>query len=165
MSKYIVELNESCRSNSIGNKARNLIFLMKTRVNVPRSWACDWAAQESFIIDESKTVDKLKSELTNIIRPDIFYAVRSSANTEDGDLYSFAGQFVSILNIQGVDDVIRAIIEVWKSASSPSLINYMTDNNINQTVKMGVIIQEMVHSVYSGVSFSKIGRASCRERV
>lgn len=155
MSKYIVELNESCRSNSIGNKARNLIFLMKTRVNVPRSWACDWAAQESFIIDESKTVDKLKSELTNIIRPDIFYAVRSSANTEDGDLYSFAGQFVSILNIQGVDDVIRAIIEVWKSASSPSLINYMTDNNINQTVKMGVIIQEMVHSVYSGVSFSK----------
>lgn len=128
---------------------------MKTRVNVPRSWACDWAAQESFIIDESKTVDKLKSELTNIIRPDIFYAVRSSANTEDGDLYSFAGQFVSLLNIQGVDAVIRAIIKVWKSASSPSLINYMSDNNISQAVKMGVIIQEMVHSVYSGVSFSK----------
>lgn len=155
MSKYIIELNESCRSNSVGNKAKNLIFLMKTRVNVPRSWACDWAAQESFIIDESKIADKLKSELMSIIRPDIFYAVRSSANTEDGDLYSFAGQFVSILNIQGVDDVIRAIIEVWKSANSPSLIKYMSDNNICQTVKMGVIIQEMVHSVYSGVSFSK----------
>lgn len=155
MSKYIVELNESCRSNSVGNKAKNLIFLMKTRVNVPRSWACDWAAQESFIIDESKIADKLKSELMSIIRPDIFYAVRSSANTEDGDLYSYAGQFVSILNIQGVDDVIRAIIEVWKSANSPSLIKYMSDNNICQTVKMGVIIQEMVHSVYSGVSFSK----------
>ena len=155
MSKYIIELNESCRSKSIGNKAKNLIFLMKTRVNVPRSWACDWAAQESFIIDESKIADKLKSELMSIIRPDIFYAVRSSANTEDGDLYSFAGQFVSILNIQGVDDVIRAIIEVWKSANSPSLIKYMSDNNICQTVKMGVIIQEMVHSVYSGVSFSK----------
>lgn len=155
MSKYIIELNESCRSKSIGNKAKNLIFLMKTRVNVPRSWACDWAAQESFIIDESKIADKLKSELMSIIRPDIFYAVRSSANTEDGDLYSYAGQFVSILNIQGVDDVIRAIIEVWKSANSPSLIKYMSDNNIRQTVKMGVIIQEMVHSVYSGVSFSK----------
>lgn len=155
MSKYIIELNESCRSKSIGNKAKNLIFLMKTRVNVPRSWACDWAAQESFIIDESKIADKLKSELMSIIRPDIFYAVRSSANTEDGDLYSYAGQFVSILNIQGVDDVIRAIIEVWKSANSPSLIKYMSDNDIHQTVKMGVIIQEMVHSVYSGVSFSK----------
>lgn len=155
MSKYIIELNESCRSKSIGNKAKNLIFLMKTRVNVPRSWACDWAAQESFIIDESKIADKLKSELMSIIRPDIFYAVRSSANTEDGDLYSYAGQFVSILNIQGVDDVIRAIIEVWKSANSPSLIKYMSDNDIRQTVKMGVIIQEMVHSVYSGVSFSK----------
>jgi phosphoenolpyruvate synthase/pyruvate phosphate dikinase len=155
MSKYIVELNESCRSNGIGNKARNLIFLMKTRVNVPTSWACDWAAQESFILEESKTLNKLRIELMDIIRPNISYAVRSSANTEDGDQFSFAGQFQSFLNVKGVDEVISAIMDVWKSANSSSLLKYMADNNIHQTVKMGVIIQEMIDSVYSGVSFSK----------
>jgi pyruvate,water dikinase len=155
MGKYIVELNESCRRNSIENKARNLIFLMKTRVNVPSSWACDWAAQESFLLEQSTIIDKLKTELTEIIRPNVSYAVRSSANTEDGDQFSFAGQFQSFLNVQGVDEVIKAIIDVWNSASSPTLQNYMADNNIQQTVKMGVIIQEMVKSVYSGVSFSK----------
>lgn len=155
MRKYIVELNESCRSKGIGNKAKNLIFLMKNSVYVPKSWACDWVAQESFQLDESKIMDQLKMELTNIIQPNISYAIRSSANMEDGSQFSFAGQFKSFLNVQGVAQVINAIVEVWKSASSPSLLNYMTDNNIQQTVKMGVIIQEMVHSVYSGVSFSK----------
>jgi phosphohistidine swiveling domain-containing protein len=155
MRKYIVELNESCRSKSIGNKAKNLIFLMKNSVQVPRSWACDWLAQESFLLEESKIKELLKIELMNIIQPEISYAVRSSANMEDGSQFSFAGQFKSFLNVQGVNHVMDAIIEVWKSASSPSLLNYMTDNNIQQTVKMGVIIQEMVHSDYSGVSFSK----------
>ncbi|MCK7472088.1 MAG: hypothetical protein MZU95_16050 [Desulfomicrobium escambiense] len=69
--------------------------------------------------------------------------------------FSFAGQFQSFLNVQGVDEVISAIIDVWNSANSSSLLKYMADNNIHQTVKMGVIIQGMVHSVYSGVSFSK----------
>jgi phosphoenolpyruvate synthase/pyruvate phosphate dikinase len=39
---------------------------------------------------------------------------------EDGSQFSFAGQFKSFLNVQGVDQVMDAIIEVWKSASSPS---------------------------------------------
>ena len=155
MGNYIVELNESCRSNGIGNKARNLIFLMKTHVNVPRSWVCDWAAQESFVFDENRVKEQLIIELKKIVNPESRYAVRSSASTEDGDQFSFAGQFKSFLNVQGVQSILEAIIEVWKSASSLTLLNYMKDNHINQTVKMGVIIQEMVNATYSGVSFSK----------
>ena len=155
MGKYIVELNESCRSNGIGNKAKNLIFLMKNHVYVPRSWVCDWAAQESFVLDENRVKEQLVFELEKVVKQDSRYAVRSSANTEDGDQFSFAGQFTSLLNVQGVQDIIEAIIEVWKSASSLTLMNYMKDNHINQTVKMGVIIQEMVDATYSGVSFSK----------
>jgi phosphoenolpyruvate synthase/pyruvate phosphate dikinase len=155
MGKYIVELNESCRSKSIGNKAKNLVFLMRNHVNVPRSWACDWVAQESFLLDENEVHKQLALELKSIIQPDMLYAVRSSANTEDGDLYSFAGQFKSFLNVQGIQNVIFAITDVWRSSNSPTLLKYMTDNNINQVIQMGVIIQEMVPATYSGVSFSK----------
>jgi phosphohistidine swiveling domain-containing protein len=155
MGRYIVELNESCRSKSMGNKARNLLFLMRNNVHVPKSWACEWAAQESFVFDEIRTCKQLNIELGKIINPDTFYAVRSSANMEDGDHFSFAGQFQSFLNVKGVDEIIQAIINVWGSANSPTLLKYMSDNNINQNIKMGVIIQEMVLATYSGVSFSK----------
>jgi phosphohistidine swiveling domain-containing protein len=155
MGKYIVELNESCRSKSIGNKARNLLFLMRNNVHVPKSWACEWIAQESFVFDEIRSRKQLNIELEKIINPDTFYAVRSSANMEDGDRFSFAGQFQSFLNVKGVDEIIQAIINVWESANSSTLLKYMSDNNINQNIKMGVIIQEMVPATYSGVSFSK----------
>lgn len=155
MDKYIVELNETCRNVRIGNKARNLIFLMKNQINVPKSWACDWAAQEFFLHNKNKVRHQLQSELERLIDPDRKYAVRSSASTEDGEQFSFAGQFKSYLNVQSIPSIVQTVFEVWNSANSPSLIKYMTDNNITQTVKMGVIIQEMVHADFSGVSFSK----------
>ena len=136
MDKYIVELNESCRNDRIGNKARNLIFLMKNQINVPKSWACDWAAQEFFLLDENKVRQQLYSELERLINPDKKYAVRSSASTEDGEQFSFAGQFKSYLNVQSIPSIVQTIFEVWSSTNSPTLIKYM-----------------------------KIGRASCWERV
>ncbi len=155
MGKYIVSLNESCKSKTIGNKAKNLIFLMRNQFQAPQSWACEWRAQESFLADEKGTREQLIRECSSIIQPGKAYAVRSSASSEDGEYYSFAGLFQSYLNITGVENIVDTIILIWKSARSPSVIKYISDNHFTDKIYMGVIIQEMVQATYSGVAFSK----------
>lgn len=155
MGKYIVSLNESCKSKTIGNKAKNLIFLMRNQFQAPQSWACEWRAQESFLADEKGTREQLIRECSSIIQPGKAYAVRSSASSEDGEYYSFAGLFQSYLNITGVENIVDTIILIWKSARSPSVIKYISDNHFTDKIHMGVIIQEMVQATYSGVAFSK----------
>ena len=81
--------------------------------------------------------------------PDRLYAVRSSATSEDGDVKSFAGMFLTKLNVLGTD-VCRAIHEVRASASSDRVQSYD-----NEDQKVDVIIQEMVDARISGVLFSK----------
>lgn len=88
------------------------------------------------------------TEYTRSIAPDWLYAVRSSATSEDGDDKSFAGMFLTKLNVLGTD-VYEAILEVRASASSDRVQSYD-----NEDQKVDVIIQEMVDAKISGVLFS-----------
>jgi pyruvate,water dikinase len=84
-----------------------------------------------------------------------FYAVRSSAVGEDGEKYSFAGQMDSFLFRQGPEDVHSAIIDCYCALFSPTAISYRMQNNLTELdLSMGVVIQEMVDSEVSGVTFT-----------
>jgi len=86
---------------------------------------------------------------------DTGYAIRSSANIEDGQHISFAGQAESYLCVNGAENVVESVRRTWQSAISPRAVLYLRSMNVPlNRVKMGVIVQEMVDADVSGVMFT-----------
>jgi len=82
-------------------------------------------------------------------------AVRSSATAEDRPEASFAGQQESFLNVDGWDHVLAMVKECWASLWTPRAIHYRARRGYeNETVRMAVIIQEMLLAQISGVMFT-----------
>src|SRR5512137_2013292 len=154
-SHLLHSLESSRLPQSAGNKALNLRRLMKIGVRIPVTYVCDWKAHHRYLADDISLVPELREELARIIAPDRKYAVRSSANMEDSLERSFAGQFKSSLNVQGVDSILQAIWSIWSSANPPLVNAYLGRHDIAGSVSMAVIVQEMVSPVYSGVTLSK----------
>lgn len=84
-----------------------------------------------------------------------YFAVRSSATTEDLIEASFAGQHDTFLNVQGKIELILAIKKCWLSLWSTRAIIYREQKGINHSnAQMGVVIQKMILADKSGVTFS-----------
>jgi pyruvate,water dikinase len=82
-------------------------------------------------------------------------AVRSSAIDEDGGAASFAGQHDTFLNIRGAEALIDAVARCVLSASSDVAASYRSQRGLSaDDVKMGVLVQQLVHSDVSAVAFS-----------
>src|SRR5688572_6381454 len=82
-------------------------------------------------------------------------AVRSSATAEDLPDLSFAGQQDTYLNIIGIDELLKAIINCWSSLWTARAIGYRMRNHIShRDVALAVVVQEMIPSEVSGVMFT-----------
>jgi pyruvate,water dikinase len=156
MDKYVFALEDTKRVQSIGNKAENLRFLAEKGFPTPTTYVCTWDAYARYLQDDVQIVEALKADLATKLDQERKYAVRSSANLEDGLASSFAGQFTSVLDVQGVDETLQAIWSIWATTQSPAVDAYVGQNGANmQDLKMAVVIQEMVPPQVSGVAFSK----------
>jgi len=75
------------------------------------------------------------------------FAVRSSATAEDLPDASFAGQQESFLNIQGLDNILHAIKEVFASLYNDRAISYRVHKGfIHADVALSAGVQQMVRS-------------------
>lgn len=82
-------------------------------------------------------------------------AVRSSAIAEDSADTSWAGQFETILNV-GRDNLIDAVYECWRSASSDIVKGYAEHNQVSEDkLALAVVVQQMIASDVAGVAFCK----------
>ena len=152
--KYVKKLIRS--TENIGNKAKNLIFLHKQGFKVPQSYVLSPEAYEDYKQDIEGTLTRIEQELDNSLSKNKSYAVRSSTSIEDSLQYSYAGQFKTVLNTKNVVEIINAILEIWNSTDNKSVINYRNnESRKNDSIKISVIIQEMINSEYSGVIFTK----------
>lgn len=79
-------------------------------------------------------------------------AVRSSATLEDSAAYSFAGQFVTKLNVS-TETVADAITAVWRSGHNEAVETYKKVHGIMDVQRLAVIVQQMIPATASGVAF------------
>jgi phosphohistidine swiveling domain-containing protein len=152
----IIDLRKLRGNEGVGSKAINLHWLIQHLYKVPLTYVLPYSKPESAGLAEFAVQDDLLIELEKILDPEQSYAVRSSANLEDSQHHSYAGQFKTILNLKGVEQVSKAIIQVLKAGASESVQAYRGKTGQDMDLlHMAVIIQEMVQPVVSGVSFSK----------
>ena len=82
-------------------------------------------------------------------------AVRSSATAEDLAGASFAGQQETILNVVGEGALLTAIRRCWSSLYTSQAIFYRRERGFQDAqVSMAVVVQKMVNSEKSGVTFT-----------
>lgn len=120
--------------NSV-DKASNEIRAIIAKTKMPKD-----LAQE--ILADFK---KLKSK---------FVAVRSSATSEDSKTASWAGELETYLNVTE-KDVIKQVMKCWSSLFTPRAIFYRFEKKLHKTkVSVAVVVQKMVQSEISGISFT-----------
>ncbi len=56
------------------------------------------------------------------------------------------------MNVQNIED---AILKVFESCNAERVRTYLSKRNINEDIKMGVLVQEQIIGKYSGVAFTR----------
>jgi pyruvate,water dikinase len=93
-------------------------------------------------------------------------AVRSSATTEDSAAESFAGIHSSVLNVSGLDAILRAILECYASLWTPHALAYRRRVKLaDEQVACAVVLCAMIPAVSAGVAFSCDPRTGRRDLV
>jgi pyruvate,water dikinase len=83
-----------------------------------------------------------------------FVAVRSSATAEDSSVASWAGELETYLNVTE-KNVINSVKKCWSSLFTPRAIFYRFEKKMHkQKVSVAVVVQKMVQSEISGISFT-----------
>lgn len=151
-STLIKRLKPGLKSDETGNKANSLIFLHRYGFNIPDTWLVTTRAHQLYLETGKTVLDDLRKDISGL--PELNYAIRSSTTAEDSKDFSFAGQFQTLIDIRGTEDILEAIQKVWDSASALNNSEYLRRTGIS-SVKCAVIIQEMIPSRLAGVSFSR----------
>ena len=90
------------------------------------------------------------------------FAVRSNDAHEDGGKFSYAGQFLTVLNVtkENVKKAVLAVANSYKIRYYEKSLGIKSENN-----SAFVIIQEMVNASYSGVIFTSNPKGILNEMV
>jgi pyruvate,water dikinase len=92
-----------------------------------------------------KDFKKLKAKLV---------AVRSSATAEDSSVASWAGELESYLNVTD-RNLLKSVKLCWSSLFTPRAIFYRFEKKLHdQKVSVAVVVQKMVQSEVSGITFT-----------
>ena len=146
MNPVILRL-EDIRDELVGGKAAGLAQLHGMGLCVPAGFAILGA-----------TPDNLPSDLAHHYRElgGGKVAVRSSALDEDGGEASFAGQYETLLNVEGDEAVARAVVQCLESLSAARAGAYrarLGGDDAGQA-NMCVVVQRMIEARAAGVLFT-----------
>lgn len=151
----LADITDARHVESFGKKGSGLHWLSKHRLPIPHTLVVTYSASEMLDREADIGFAQLRDQLKDKL-PEKLYAIRSSANLEDDKDHSFAGQFLSRTNVQGLDAVIVAVREVLNSSRSETLQPYMKKlGEAGKQLKMAVLVQDMITPQISGVAFSK----------
>ncbi|WP_028775336.1 PEP/pyruvate-binding domain-containing protein [Shimazuella kribbensis] len=96
-----------------------------------------------------KYVNEIRKE-----QPEIKFAVRSSALSEDSFDASFAGEFETVLNQKTDKEIQTAIETVVQSVYTERVQSYRNFKGLEEEYQIAVVVQVMVSALISGVLFT-----------
>lgn len=134
-------LNEITDGRPVGGKARGLARLLAAGLPVP----------EGFVAAPEATAEEVAAAYRRLGAPRV--AVRSSAEEEDSERLSYAGQFETVLGVEGLEALLRAVEACRASAFSPRVATYREEAGRGPH-RMCVIVQRMLEPEYAGVAFA-----------
>ena len=109
-----------------------------------RAWIVETPLPPRLEKEISRAYEKLLHEAG---ASDISVAVRSSATAEDLADASFAGQQETFLNVHGLDNLLKAVKDVFASLYNDRAISYRVHKNfIHSEVALSAGVQRMVRS-------------------
>lgn len=140
---------------AVGGKGRQLGLLRRYGLPVPDFFVIPavWSKQRRQDMP-AELVTPLRHELLARGWNDRPLAVRSSAVGEDAANASFAGIFLSRLNVLGADALAEAVAEVWTSLDTPTAAAYRERLGIGGEPAMAVLVMPLLTAVASGIAFT-----------
>jgi pyruvate,water dikinase len=145
-----------------GGKAASLARSLRAGLPVPPGFALGTTHVEAVFGGHSEALSHLRAEFTELAGA---CAVRSSAIGEDSEGASFAGQHATILNVRHQDHVVDAVLAVRLSAHTESARAYRRTLGMDETPRVGVVVQRMIEPDCAGVMFTKNPVNGADERV
>ena len=146
--------------NKCGGKGKNLIALVENHFPVPAGFVVTVDAYSLF---------KSKSEMPEPVKEAIrdcyerlvaktgvrSVAVRSSASAEDTAAASYAGQYDTYLDIEGLHSILEHTVKCWRSLHSERSALYRKMMKVTEeSLEMAVIVQPMLYPRSAGVVFT-----------
>ncbi len=153
---FVLPLEGVRPDHAVGAKAEHIRWLADNGYRVPRTFILPFSAEAAYHENPQSFERQLEVELAGLLDADTDYAVRSSVNVEDRGDHSFAGQFMTKLDIRGQKAVVEAVLSLYDQLTAAPPDAYLERIGAAGTpLTMAVIIQQMVNADVSGVAFSK----------
>lgn len=141
---------------AVGGKAAGLAELLALNLSVPPAFVIVNAQAGHYPDDLLEHYHRIGAGRV---------AVRSSALGEDGDEASFAGQYETVLNVEGLAALQAAIDQCVASLASQRAESYRGDQLADASVSMNIVVQRMVQPRAAGVLFTADPVTARRDRL
>lgn len=158
----------------VGTKAYHLSSLMNQGFNVPNGFVVTTAAYRHYmqpylhlgseLREEDITlpepfIQELKQKYWTLLdkKEGVSVAVRSSGNMEDLSEASFAGQYVTVLEVKTLEQLVSSLKKCWLCTLTEHVVEYLRLKKLDdkQSLSMAVLVQEMIHPRSAGVVFTR----------
>lgn len=136
---------EAIADEAVGGKAEGLARLVGYGFDVPSGFVLLGATSGNLPGDLDDHYDRIGAGKV---------AVRSSAIGEDSGDASFAGQYETVLNVEGPDALREAIEDCLRSLGNARAVTYRDEKSSQSELRMNVIVQQMVDARTAGVLFT-----------
>lgn len=165
----LVPLSQAAgRAPEVGVKAANLGAAIAAGLPVPAGIAVTASALAQ-VFTESPEASTTPPTLAGWVDEALGYlgpgpvAVRSSAVAEDLTDASYAGQYETVLGVEGAEPVAAAVRRCWESVSSARVAAY--ERRPGSRSPMAVLIQRLVPATAAGVAFTANPVSGARDEV
>jgi pyruvate,water dikinase len=147
----VLPLQEVTETSIFGSKAVGLGQAIRDGLPVPPGVALSGEIVEKVASGDEQAIELVAEAVRPLGGP---LAVRSSAVDEDGAAASFAGQHLTLLNVDPEEGVNDALREIWWSANSDSAITYRKRVGLFTRPSVAVVVQVLLDPDTAGVMFT-----------